>query len=356
MGVNGFWIFFNDIVKKIDINSIKAQPLIIDISLYIYKYVIGFRNNPNLKSTYVPSHIYALYRIIKLLLTYNIMPICVFDGKGPKLKQNSINRRKQISQNANEKILTLNTDSGEYIKNYKKSFILTYDMIEECKIFLQYTGLPYIESIGESDPQCAALSHYYANIITGVLSEDSDIITYGSQNLFRDIDPEKNQILTISSEGIIEYLQAKTNTIRKELNLSPLIITKDAFIDFTIILGNDYVNGIRSSTKTDRDELFRLFVLNDLLMEKFISYIYGINVELNKIVYYIPENFLIKYMEIKEIYTKVDIINPSEINIKMKRPDLNKLQNFLIKNKFSQNDKLILSNLLLVNYKIFSIR
>jgi 5'-3' exonuclease len=359
MGINGFWIFLNDIVKKIDIDKIKFKPLIIDINLYIYKYVIGLRNNVNNK--YPNSiHIYALYRILRMLLNYNILPICIFDGKTPKLKQDSVNRRKQLSHNANEKIvsnnLNPNLNLNQYIKNYKKSFVLTYDMIEECKIFLDHTGLPYVESIGEGDPQCAALSHYYSNSITGVLSDDSDIITYGSKILFKEIDPETNIITYISQQSIIEYLQNKTNNIRKENNLESLTFTFDAFIDFTIVLGNDYANGIRSSQKICREELFKLFVLNDLDINKLILYIYKINTNYEKILYYIPENFLEKYSEIKKLYLNVEIINPSNINIHMSNPNLTKLKDFLTTHNFLQNDILILSNILIQNYKLFSIK
>jgi 5'-3' exonuclease len=355
MGINGFWVFLNDIVKKVDIDKIKFKPLIIDINLYIYKYVIGLRNNVNNK--YPNSiHIYALYRILKMLLNYNILPICIFDGKTPKLKQDSIIRRKQISHNANEKIALNNLNSDQYIKNYKKSFILTYDMIQECKIFLGHTGLPYVESLGEGDPQCAAMSHYYSNSITGVLSDDSDIITYGSKILFKEINPETNIITYISQQAIIEYLQNKTNNIRKENNLEALTFTFDSFIDFTIVLGNDYAHGIRSNQKINREELFKLFVLNDLDINKLVSYIYELNNNFGTIVYYIPEKFIEKYIEIKNLYLKVEIIHPSKINIQMTNPNLSKLKNFLTTHNIFENDILILSNILIQNYKLFSIK
>jgi 5'-3' exonuclease len=356
MGVSGLWVFLNDIIKNIDINKIASQPIIIDINLYIYKYVIGFRNKQHLKYTTTP-HIYALYRILKLLLTYNIMPICIFDGKSPRIKEKLINKRKKNSQNALDALDAIsdtNIDSDAYIKKYKKSFILTHEMIEDCKIFLNYTGIPYVESIGESDPQCAALCHYYNNIISGVLSDDSDILAYGSKKIFKEINIHTNEIMYISQNELIEYLQTKTNIICKENNINSLTFTFNSFIDFTIILGNDFTYGIRTSHKINREEIFKLFVLNEFNIEKMIEYIYIVNEQYNKIVYYIPENFLDKYKEIKNNYTKVKIINPADININMTKPNLSKLKEYLIFNNMHSDDILIISNMLIKSYESYN--
>ena len=34
-------------------------------------------------------------------------------------------------------------------------------MISECKELLDKSGIPYVNSIGEADPQCVGMQHYY---------------------------------------------------------------------------------------------------------------------------------------------------------------------------------------------------
>ena len=61
-------------------------------------------------------------------------------------------------------------------------------MIQECKMFLDLMGIPHYTAYEEADSQCASLAYYYNNITNGVVSEDSDIIIFGSPQLIRDVD------------------------------------------------------------------------------------------------------------------------------------------------------------------------
>lgn len=333
MGINGFWIYYSKLIKKINIKDITEKIVIVDILLYLHKHIIGIRKSGNdiinSKGKNV-SHIYAISKIIKKFADNNILPICVFDGKSPTIKNESIEKCKIIKEKSN-------IDDSEYIKNFKKSFIIKKDMLIDCKTILEYCGIPYINSIGEADPQCAALQYYYKDIVCGVFSEDSDILLYGANCLFKDLDLKTNTVSVIYREDIINYLQEKTNHITNKFKKNNLIFTNDNFIDFSIIMGNDYCNGIRANSKENKDKLFEIFVLCDFNINLFIQMIYELNNIYKKIIYYVPENFITKSKECTEIYKNIDIINPEIIKINMTNIDNNNITKYLVNNDVKNN-------------------
>jgi 5'-3' exonuclease len=369
MGCKGLWAFLNDILEEVSIDKLRGKPIIVDIMLYIYKYTIGIRNTGyDIISTNGENlnHIYAIYNLIKNFSDNGILPICVFDGKSPELKKDSVEKRKQIAEMADEKCKQLmnQTDiydiddfeqiNSEYIKNFKKSFSINSNIIDECKYLLESFGIPYIDSLGEADSQCTALSHYYKTIVSGVLSEDSDILIFGGHSLFRDFDLRNNRIKLLELEKILNYLQNKTNEICHVHFKKSLIFTMDNFIDFTIILGNDYGHGVRCSGGNNREKLFELFVLNEFNVVNYIAHLYQINKEVGYIKYYIPENFIEKWVHSKNNYKLAEIIDPSEIDICMKKPNFEDLSMFLINKKVSKNQIDYISNSLKKLYELYS--
>jgi 5'-3' exonuclease len=362
MGTSGFWSFYHDLIQTVPLNIIEGKVIYVDIILYIYKYVIGIRKSGcDIKSNdgKIINHIHAITKIIKNFTDHNIFPVCVFDGKAPIEKEETIHKRHERAEisieKCNEIIIKKNdennenddkndnvndnddnndnddkndNDNDEYIKYFKRSFVLTQRMIQECKDFLDYAGIPYVNSYGEADPQCVALNHYYKYISSGIYSEDSDIILYGGDILYHNLDMKNNKISYIDYTSIINFLQKKVDNICKEHNLIKKQVTRQVFIDFSIIMGNDYCNGVRISGKNNRDKILELFTINDFNMKNFINYILKINI--NKIIYYIPENFLEKWNLCKQLYSDVNVINPININITLKQPNIIMLKQFLI--------------------------
>lgn len=356
MGTTGFWSFYHDLIQTIPLDNIKGKILFIDIILYIHKYVIGIRKSGydmKTKDGKVINHIYALCKILKNFMEIDIFPVLVFDGKSPDIKEETVEKRKEQTgfsiEKCNEIIMEKldnlenvenieNLDifnefvtDEEYIKYFKRSFILTPQMIQECKNFLDKCGIPYVNSIGEADPQCVGLHHYYKNISSGIYSEDSDILLYGAEFLYRDIDIKNNTISVLYKHSIIEYLQKKTNNICKKFNLPDKTITQDILIDFSIIMGNDYCNGIRISGGNNRDRLFELFVLTKFNVDDFVELLYLLNKHADKIIYYIPELFLIKWTLSKKLYNSVDILDPKNVDIRFKKNNPNEIRMILQK-------------------------
>lgn len=356
MGTTGFWSFYNDLVQQISLDTIKGQILFIDIVLYIHKYVIGIRKSGydmKSKDGKIINHIYAITKIIKNFSEIGIFPVPVFDGKSPSIKEESIEKRKEYTglsiEKCNEIIMekienlensdnlqNINIDNlsdivtdETYIKYFKRSFILTPQMINECKELLDKSGIPYVNSIGEADPQCVGIHHYYKNISSGIYSEDSDILLYGADCLYRNIDFKNNTISVLTLSSIIDFLQKKANIFCKKYNLPEKKITREILIDFSIIMGNDYCNGIRISGGNNRDRLFEFFVVTNFNVIDFVDLLYSFNND--KIIYYIPDIFLIKWELSRNLYLNVDIIDPKNINIKFKKYNVIEIKKYLEK-------------------------
>jgi flap endonuclease-1 len=112
MGCKGFWAFFAPIVKTESIDILVGKPIIIDIMLYIYKYIIGIRNNGNdiiNEEGNSLNHIYAINNLIKIYSEKGILPICVFDGKSPDIKKDAVDKRKHTINMSDEKCKVLET-------------------------------------------------------------------------------------------------------------------------------------------------------------------------------------------------------------------------------------------------------
>jgi len=345
MGTSGFWSFYSSLIKTIPINEIKGKIAFIDVILYIHKYVIGIRKNGYDKKSKNGKniiHLFALTKILKNFTDKNILPICVFDGKSPLIKSVAVEKRREIIETSREKCEKLkknnedNTD--EYIKYFRRSFSITNELLNECKEYIKLTGLPYINSIEEADPQCAALSYYYSNISCGVFSEDSDILLYGAKSLLRNFDNKTNCVSVIYTEDILNYLQVKSDFISINHKIDRKEFTRENLIDFSIIMGNDYCQGIRCNGHNNREKIFELFVLAQYNVEIFKEILDILNS--NKFSYYVPENFIEKWKETKYIYIDSYVINPSDIDIRMNKPNYNQLRNFLENFSF-RNDVII---------------
>lgn len=381
MGINGLWKFFDDQIETVYIDrlytkspndKIISKPLfMVDANLYLHKYIIGIRNSGkdiinNFGSNI--NHLHAITKFIRSFTDNMLVPFCIFDGKSPEIKTDTILKRKEtreISKEECKKIKVIldnnkyndkyndNTELyDEYLKNFKRSVSLTSKMVDECKKYLDICGIPHLTAMNESDPQLVGLSYYYQDIIEGIYSEDSDMFLYGAEKLYKDFDKDNKTFKRLTLTSILNSLQNKTNEICKIYNLESKTITKKIFFDFAKILGTDYNTGIRKFGGNDRNKIFEIFVLSEFNLENFIEKLKDINKINNE--YFISDDFLEKSELIDKYYSDVMIINPINFNVKLKEPEINKIKSLLKTNNFRDE---IIQNILssiLSFYKIFN--
>jgi len=214
----------NSITNK-SIKDYNGLYLVLDANMVIYQYVIAIRNSGNdllNNDGKITSHVLGVISKSLLLLKNGIMPIFVFDGKAPELKMNTLKKRKESKKRNVEKLKSC-TDEKDKLKFFKRSYVLTWEQIVQAKEILKLFGIPVIEPPSEADPMCALLVK--KKIAYGVISEDMDLLTFGSPILIRKLRAgNKKTIVEINLKDVLG-----------ELNLK-----MEEFIDLCILLGCDY--------------------------------------------------------------------------------------------------------------------
>ena len=209
MGVKCLLKFINEIpelIQNVDNSKYKFKRIAIDISILIYKIIITVRNTGadyiNQKGE-ITTHILGLFNKTIELLNYNIIPVYVFDGKPPNIKNKTIENRKQIRKKALEKLEQAITDEDK-IKYFKRSSTISKEQWDQCKELLELMGIPYIIAPEEADSQCAYLAK--VGLVDGVLTEDMDILTFGSTKIIRNLTSHKVPTTEINLDNLLNHL------------------------------------------------------------------------------------------------------------------------------------------------------
>lgn len=210
-------------IRKIHLRELKHKTIVIDISIYIYKFIA---ENKLIENTYL---------LISLFRHYSITPIFIFDGKPPREKRDLLIQRRMQKQEAEQKYLEMEnilentTDNEEIAKlqkqmeNMKKQFInVTIDDMQSVKQLLEYYGVQYHTAENEADQVIAYLVN--SKKAWGCMSDDMDMFVYGCSRVFRH--------LSLLNHTIMMY---DTKTILNDLEMS-----MDEFREITVLSGTDY--------------------------------------------------------------------------------------------------------------------
>lgn len=321
-------------IHNINSSSLQDKVLIIDASIYLYKFICAIKNNSTdiySEDGQIITHIQAILSRLMVLLKHKIKPVFVFDGKATKAKQDVLDNRACKKQEASSQlddlrqrikeirmIMKVPAETKEDIENYKKLFIefmehrnklktmlkqsasLSSHQINECKKFLRILGIPVIESLEEADPQCAYIVKQ--GLGYAVSSEDMDLLTFGTTRLVTKLGANKN---------CIEY--------RIREILVDLDITMNQFIDICILLGCDYTSTLKG--------LGQKRILDAV---KTYNNIEGI-IKTGK--YTAPHDF--DYITAREMFK-----NPrtKDVNIEWQIPNYSKLETFLRSYAYSEDE------------------
>jgi len=242
MGVN-----LKDILprKEISFKELKGRRIAIDAmnALYQFMAIIRQRDGELLQDSKgrVTSHISGLfYRTINLL-EYGIFPVYVFDGEPPKLKEKTLEKRKEAKEKAISKLKRAKIEGKEEeIRKYAQATVrFTGDMIEESKRLLEYMGIPYVQAPSEGEAQASHMTMKGDVWATG--SQDFDSLLFGAPRLIRN--------LTISGRrklpGKDVYREILPEIIFLDECLEKNGITREQLVEIGILVGTDFNEGIK---------------------------------------------------------------------------------------------------------------
>jgi len=208
-------------ITCMDMKELTNKTIVIDISIYMYKYQTD--------GTLIEN----IYLMLSLFKHYKIIPIFIFDGKPP------IEKRELLRQRYNDKVhaeaeynrLTAlleqeSMDKDDLVSEMellrKKIIYLTKKQIANVKTLIHAFGATYYDAPNEADELCALL--VLKNKAWACMSEDMDMFVYGVPRVIR--------YFSLLNHTIVLY---NTSSILQELKM-----TQKEFSEVCILSGTDY--------------------------------------------------------------------------------------------------------------------
>ena len=256
-------------ISKQHISILKNKVLVIDTSIYLYKFIAH------------GELLQDMYLFVSILLHYKIIPIFVFDGKPPPEKKELLIIRNNDKRKAEEecKMLCdrLNEDISELekqdleleISNLKKKCIrVKNNDILKIKRLLKAYGVCYLDAKNEADELCGYLTS--KNIAYGCVSDDMDMFMYNCNYVIRHISLLNHTMIIYNIDKICESLNVTRIGFRKILilsgtdyNINNHINIYDVFKWYSEYISNeeysDFYNYVNKNKKQiDTDEIIKI--------------------------------------------------------------------------------------------------
>jgi len=249
MGIKNLLKFlynYPNIVKQIERNELNGKKIAIDISILLYQSVIAIRNTGHditNKNGKIISHIVGLLNKTLLLMDNNIIPIFVFDGRPPSIKKSVLNMRRELKNKALVQYDQAETKIDQ-IKYFKRCVTITKEHMNECRELLTFMGIPFIDAIQEADSELAYMCKN--NLVHSVLTEDMDILTFGSPRIIKNILSFNKPLIEINLNDIL-------NTLK---------INHEEFVELCILFGCDYCNTSTRNLNMSNQLIYDLYKKN----------------------------------------------------------------------------------------------
>lgn len=209
----------NQSIQKKHLDIFRGKTIVIDTSIYLYKYAETGELIEN------------MYHMISVLLYYHITPVFIFDGKPPKEKQDMLKKRKMDKQTAETKYNILKSqvsietsqETKEEIQiemaKLKKQFVrIKPNDIEAVKELIILYGINYIDAEGEADRLCAKL--VIQKKAWACMSDDMDMFVYGCTRIMRHLSLHNHTVVYYNLNGILRELKLPLQEFREIIILS----------------------------------------------------------------------------------------------------------------------------------------
>ena len=292
---------FKDITtaEPIEMNQLKGKILTVDASNLIYKFLSTMRqvDGTPLKDLNgnITSHLNGIFFQTATLISKQVKPIYVFDGKAPELKSKTQQERIEIKKESEKKYKEAKKAGDlETARKYASRTVhLDKDVIESSKKLLELMGLPYVQAKTEGEAQASYMVSQ--NDAWAVVSQDYDCLQFGATRMLR------NFKLSQSSKNM--------ELISLERTLTDLNLTREQMVDLAMLVGTDFNEGIYGIGAKKGLKLMHKYGSLEAALEK-----------LDKTIEVDPD-------EIREIFLNPDVV--TDYDTKFKSPKKEKLIDFL---------------------------
>ncbi|KRX65844.1 Translation initiation factor IF-2, mitochondrial [Trichinella sp. T9] len=181
--------------RDVNIEEFRGKTVAVDASCWLHRALFGCAYQ---LATGIETDSYVKFccKWIKVLLSYNIRVIMVFDGRNVPAKKDTNNARKERRQSLKEKGQAL-SKSGKHREArqcFQQATEITFDMIVNLiKAIKSIPNVDYLVAPYEADAQLAYLAQN--GIVHLVISEDSDLIPFGCSKVLFKMDMLGNGVL-----------------------------------------------------------------------------------------------------------------------------------------------------------------
>jgi len=230
MGVkNMFKVIKDKSPNSITIKTItdyKDTTILIDGILMIYKNIMAIRKNGYdiMNNGTSITHIHSMMNKLRKFKELNITPIFVFDGVPPKLKFKTLEEREKTKKEMKEKYLLAKTQK-EKTKYYYLKADITEKEIQDTIELIRLFGYCVLYARDEADQLLATLSRRNFNKISGIVTDDMDILIFGGKNILKEFSVDSNK----------KFYEIDLNILKKDTKLN-----QDRLIILALLLGTDY--------------------------------------------------------------------------------------------------------------------
>lgn len=268
MGISDFYEVIksaagSNILVTVKLSELSGQKVAVDISIFLNKFVKTCGGE-----RWIDNFIYLLCALKR----NGIKPVCIFDGPNPPIEKKREQERRRaegakIQQRINEgkkliKKLEKMALEGEELDEETISDVkivigvrrgrnvdaINYDDIydvlsglkscitkkevqnlpiipeysKKAKEIIEIMGFCHFQAEGEAECLCASMC--CLGLVDGVLSEDTDVMAYGTPFLLSKLDLKTETIVLVSHEAILEGMEME----------------HEEFLDLCILLSCDY--------------------------------------------------------------------------------------------------------------------
>src|SRR3989338_2721365 len=263
------------LIKDIDLDFLQNKILAVDAPMWLYQFLSSIRQRDGSLLTdskgNVTSHLIGLLARISNLTQQDIKLAFVFDGKPPKLKHLTLEKRKEIKIEAEKKFeKAREREDLELMKKYAaRTSRLTPEMIDEAKKLVEAFGIPVIEAPSEADAQASLIVKN--NDAFAIATNDADALLFEAPQIARNVNMAGKKKKT----NKLSYETVNPDIIYLEENLKHLGINQEQLIALAMLIGTDYNSGgikgigpknalkLVKKYENDLDDLFREAKWND---------------------------------------------------------------------------------------------
>ena len=210
----------------------------------------------------ITSHLSGiLFRAVNFM-EKGIKPVYVFDGTPPDFKQETIEQRRSVRDQARERwqVALERGEIEEAAKHARASSRVDHEVISTSKTLLSLLGLPYIDAPSEGEAQAAWMVRQ--GDARYVVSQDYDTLLFGAPILMRN--------LTVSGK---RKMHGRTITVSPErITLAEVLaglgITRQDLIRIAILIGTDFNEGAKGIGAKTALKIFRGGEFSTVVEEK----------------------------------------------------------------------------------------